>query len=933
VWGPPGTGKTQVLARAITDLVDAGKRVLLVSSTNIAVDTALLKVIQARRHASGDLVRVGPPHLREVAQDDDVALPRLVATRFRKIEEQRKAIERQLLELRSRQQRLGQLDTALSGYDHNAYLRAVARLAAETRIAPLAERTAELNIKARQARAAVTAAESAFVQANNAWGAIAEARQHLDEATRLERQVEELQLAAASMQTELLQIHAENQRTARALGRLESARLGQRLVTMAERRRLLRRLDRGRRHRTALAEHEQVARTTAELQGSLLKRRIAEHRIHAAPIDADEVVRRLLAVEQARTALAAARSGAETADSAVAHAQDELLAAEAARPTEAERHLVAEAERAGRASQHAERERLKEQARADERDQRLLAQTHERLLDQIDQGRRSAEAEIIGAARLLATTLARSRIHPAIAKASPFDVVLVDEVSAAHTPEVLLAVAKARETAVLLGDFLQLGPILPGKLEKLDRADVRDWLLEDCFSLCGIRTAADAKRNDGCAVLDEQFRFGPDVMDLANRATYQGALRPGTLRPRQDDDPEIVLVDTDGLRGLDIVRRTNPIAGWWLAGSFLARALAQHHREAGAEVGVITPYTEQVDATLEALRDVEADPTLSTEVGTVHRFQGREFDVVIFDLVEDGRGWISSSRLNGRRFERDGARLFNVGLTRTKHRLYLVVSGQAVKHARRGTVLSHIHSMMAEGRVGTVRAADHLTPVGTAPPADETAFGKDLDEALAQYVRVRDIADEHRFYQALREGLQRARHSIWIWAPWTSNRLREVLPLLRDARQRGVEITAFIRSDRDALMRRPENQAWIQQLKSVVSRTIRYHDMHQKIVIIDQRVAWLGSLNTLSHGRTREIMLLHEGRQFTRKLLEHEHAEHFATPPRCGACKATEVELVRSSSAARGLTWYWRCSTAECRWREDVEFDSASRLQQGGIRR
>jgi hypothetical protein len=75
VWGPPGTGKTQVLARAITDLVDAGKRVLLVSSTNIAVDTALLKVIQARRHASGDLVRVGPPHLREVAQDDDVALP------------------------------------------------------------------------------------------------------------------------------------------------------------------------------------------------------------------------------------------------------------------------------------------------------------------------------------------------------------------------------------------------------------------------------------------------------------------------------------------------------------------------------------------------------------------------------------------------------------------------------------------------------------------------------------------------------------------------------------------------------------------------------------------------------------------------------------------------------------------------------------------
>jgi hypothetical protein len=38
----------------------------------------------------------------------------------------------------------------------------------------------------------------------------------------------------------------------------------------------------------------------------------------------------------------------------------------------------------------------------------------------------------------------------------PYDVVLVDEVGAATVPEVLLAVAKATETAVLFGDFLQL---------------------------------------------------------------------------------------------------------------------------------------------------------------------------------------------------------------------------------------------------------------------------------------------------------------------------------------------------------------------------------------------------------------------------------------------------------------------------------------------
>ncbi|MFF5841043.1 AAA domain-containing protein [Streptomyces massasporeus] len=42
VWGPPGTGKTTVLKRAICDLIARGERVLLVSATNIAVDNALL---------------------------------------------------------------------------------------------------------------------------------------------------------------------------------------------------------------------------------------------------------------------------------------------------------------------------------------------------------------------------------------------------------------------------------------------------------------------------------------------------------------------------------------------------------------------------------------------------------------------------------------------------------------------------------------------------------------------------------------------------------------------------------------------------------------------------------------------------------------------------------------------------------------------------
>jgi len=44
VWGPPGTGKTSTLAAVVHALYLQGKSVLLVSNTNIAVDTALERI-------------------------------------------------------------------------------------------------------------------------------------------------------------------------------------------------------------------------------------------------------------------------------------------------------------------------------------------------------------------------------------------------------------------------------------------------------------------------------------------------------------------------------------------------------------------------------------------------------------------------------------------------------------------------------------------------------------------------------------------------------------------------------------------------------------------------------------------------------------------------------------------------------------------------
>jgi hypothetical protein len=54
VWGPPGTGKTTVLARIVEGHYRAGRSVLLVSNTNIAVDTALEKVADRLQNLKDD---------------------------------------------------------------------------------------------------------------------------------------------------------------------------------------------------------------------------------------------------------------------------------------------------------------------------------------------------------------------------------------------------------------------------------------------------------------------------------------------------------------------------------------------------------------------------------------------------------------------------------------------------------------------------------------------------------------------------------------------------------------------------------------------------------------------------------------------------------------------------------------------------------------
>jgi hypothetical protein len=242
---------------------------------------------------------------------------------------------------------------------------------------------------------------------------------------------------------------------------------------------------------------------------------------------------------------------------------------------ETDRTMVADCERRDLPGQHERREQLHSTVDKLRPERTTLTERLRDLNQRIARLRKDAEGEIVAQARVVATTLARSRAHPAVARET-FDVVLVDEAGAARVGEVLLAVSRATHTSTLLGDFLQLGPVT-ADVDNVKKPGVRKWLIPNGFTHCGIRTPDEADRS-GSVALIHQFRFGPNLRRLANDVVYK-VLTDGVtaVSGRSPAHTDIVVVDVEGLGELSQVHRSGPVAGWWPVGALLSRSLARHH--------------------------------------------------------------------------------------------------------------------------------------------------------------------------------------------------------------------------------------------------------------------------------------------------------------------------------------------------------------------
>ncbi len=68
IWGPPGTGKTETLANIALEHMAHGRRVLMLSYSNVSVDGALLRVAKKADLPDGRIIRYGYPRTKELLE-------------------------------------------------------------------------------------------------------------------------------------------------------------------------------------------------------------------------------------------------------------------------------------------------------------------------------------------------------------------------------------------------------------------------------------------------------------------------------------------------------------------------------------------------------------------------------------------------------------------------------------------------------------------------------------------------------------------------------------------------------------------------------------------------------------------------------------------------------------------------------------------------
>ncbi|MBD3109779.1 AAA family ATPase [Bacillus sp. AGMB 02131] len=299
-------------------------------------------------------------------------------------------------------------------------------------------------------------------------------------------------------------------------------------------------------------------------------------------------------------------------------------------------------------------------------DSQELLKIENRLSSVLDKMRKK-EQDLLQNAEVIGTTLARAAMDPAIYEHT-FDVVIVDEASMCYVPQAAFAASLGKKV-IICGDFKQLPPIAHSRAPL-----VTEWLKNDVFHAAGVAdTVGEHALHPHLVLLNEQRRMHPDISSFTNRYVYHSLVhdhesvktnRQEIIERKPFADMASILLDTSFTGHYCINERSsksrwNP---WQLLLSY--QVMHEAYMDGARSIGYVTPYRVQADMMNSLLDEFYPEEKAAGNMmaATVHKFQGSEREVIVFDSVDGYPQERPGMLLVGN----DSERLINVAITRTK---------------------------------------------------------------------------------------------------------------------------------------------------------------------------------------------------------------------------------------------------------------------------
>lgn len=951
IWGPPGTGKTRTIGSIGAHLIANNQSLLLVSHTNTAVDQALLQIAALLRREKpesiyeGKILRVGESRDRRVNGD-----PELLATTH--VERRSAELVAQRDEAQNRRdiaaQRVHEISRIIDVADWITVSAAdIAQLRRDLShvqeldevVCQLRDEISRVMDEARAFSAAreATAQEKKLTQIQRADDAalkqsetteeeslrVAERklpiseefemsqlrRKQLPKLADVEHELEEARNRKTTSETAIAELQPELEISRVTLEEVNSigglTRRWRRLPTPEAQGQLVDDLAR----KISQAESQ---KRTAELKLAELEPiraeiaaigRVEDAREREREADRDAANARVELEREARERLEIIREWGlsyERPDDAEAILDAIGRAVESARTFVAPHDVPALRTEAGG---------LHEEIRG--LDQKLA---------EIEDALKRVEELVVADAWVVATTLTRGYLRDSVWNRT-YDVVVLDEASMAPIPALWALSSRATRATVVVGDFLQLPPIVQSNADEAQK-----WLGRDVFAVAELDSPeCEAPQ---MVKLRRQYRMHPEISSIPNRLFYGNHLQDDRSSLRDDEldgwynrdwgyDSPVLLVDTGptnawvtsvsrghGASRLNFLSATISVD---LAEKFLDDDRTPFEAGNPPRIIIVSPYRPQAQLVELLLRE----QGLSGEVlaGTAHNFQGTESSIVIFDLVNDEPHWRVG--MFDPKNDESTKRVLNVAVTRARRRLVVVGDFDYVKGISKKAFFG-THFLPALQDAHKLVSALDVVPVGLgvrAAKSQSAAYGGDVEPASDRLV----VTQEH-FYPLLQRDIDGAKKEIVIYSPFmTQNRVAHLHPLLISAVERGVDVFVVTKTHSE---RSKGDLPSYRQIESSLEQwgvhVIHKKGMHEKLIFIDDEIIWSGSLNPLSFSSTQEHMERRQNRHvvsdYTKTIRRQELVNEYRREPHlCPICRSEMI-----ASEGRDDPYFWRCIQDDC---------------------